>query len=98
MKDVLNLVRYSGIALRVAIEEIKHGSNGNTGIYFWTDSICPPRKINQNFKRKRNPRAGIQRGIMQQTNLRNNGGVGFTHSLFAPSFLSTYAPVLKHFF
>ena len=68
----------SGIGLSGALEEGKHGSNGNTGVYFWTDSICTPRKINKNVKRKRNPRAGIQRGIMPQTNLHNDRGVGFT--------------------
>ena len=45
---------------------LKNGIFAMVGVGFWsfgTSCFCPPRKINKNFERKRDPRRGIQRGL-----------------------------------
>ena len=67
VNDYLNLISDCGVISNSVLKRGNYGVFARGGICFWsfrTSCFYPSRKINKNFKRKRDPRRGIQRGLM----------------------------------
>ena len=77
-----NLLRDSGVISNSASKRGNYGSNGDTGFCIWTNSICSNRKINKDSERKKNPRRGLQRGIMHCLKTLSHGGVVSNYFMF----------------
>ena len=77
-----NLISHGGVDLNTALKRRNYGSNGNTGLCIWANSICSNRKINKDTERKKNSRRELQRRIMHCSKTLYNCRVDKWTSLF----------------